>query len=128
LLVRADKGRDVLRRSLEEAGHQVDEVAAYASRPLDALDDESQAAVAAGVDWVTVTSTSIAEATARLFADRIRGWRIASISPVTTAALRRAGLDVTVEADEASAAGLVAAMSRWESAAAARPAESSRSG
>jgi uroporphyrinogen III methyltransferase/synthase len=128
LLVRADKGRDLLRRSLEEAGHQVDEVVAYASRPLATLDEEPRAAVAGGVDWLTVTSSSIAEAVARLFADRIRRWRIASISPVTSAALGRAGLSVTVEAEEATAAGLVAAMGRWESAAAARPAESSRSG
>ena len=128
LLVRADKGRDLLRRSLEQAGHQVDEVAAYVSRPIDSLDADAQAAVAGGVDWVTVTSTSIAEAAARLFGAGIRHWRIASISPVTSAALGRAGLTPTVEAAEATAAGLVAAMGRWESAAATRPEQPSRSG
>jgi uroporphyrinogen III methyltransferase/synthase len=117
----------VLRRRLEEAGHQVDEVVAYVSRPLEAVDSTALAAIDAGVDWVTVTSSSIAEAAARLFGPRMHRWRIASISPVTSAALARAGLAATVEAAEATAAGLVEAMGRWEAAAAARPAESARS-
>ena len=128
LLIRADKGRDLLRRELEDRGHHVDEVAAYVSRPLDAVDPATLAAVDAGIDWVTVTSSSIAESAARLFGDRMRRWRIASISPVTSAALERVGLRPTVEADEATAGGIVAAISRWEAAAPARPAESSRSG
>lgn len=127
LLVRADKGRDVLRRRLEEAGHHVDEVVAYVSRPLEAIDSTALAAIDAGVDWVTVTSSSIAEAAIRLFGPRMHRWRIASISPVTSAALARAGIAATVEATEATAAGLVEAMGRWEAASAARPAESARS-
>ena len=128
LLVRADKGRDLLRRELEAGGHHVDEVVAYSSRPVERLDAATLADVDAGIDWMTVTSSSIAEAVASLFGDRPRGWRIASISPVTSAALERAGLRPTVEAAEATSAGLVAAMVRWEAAAAARPAESARSG
>ena len=127
LLIRADKGRDLLRRDLEGRGHHVEEVVAYVSRPLE-LDPTTLAAVDAGVDWVTVTSSSIAESAARLFGDRMRRWRIASISPVTSAALERLGLRPAVEADEATAGGIVAAIGRWEAAAAARPAESSRSG
>lgn len=128
LLIRADKGRDLLRRDLEGRGHHVDEVVAYVSRPLEPLDPTTLAAIDAGVDWVTVTSSSIAESAARLFGDRMRRWRIASISPVTSAALERLGLRPAVEADEATAGGIVAAIGRWEAAAAARPAESSRSG
>jgi uroporphyrinogen III methyltransferase/synthase len=126
LLVRADKGRDVLRRDLEARGHHVDEVVAYVSRPVESLDAATLAAIDAGIDWVTVTSSSIAESAARLFGGRMRGWRIASISGVTSAALRAAGLEPTVEAAEATGAGIVAAICGWE-AAAARPAESSRS-
>jgi uroporphyrinogen III methyltransferase/synthase len=128
LLVRADKGRDLLRRELESHGHHVDEVVAYASRPLEAIDPATLAALDAGVDWVTVTSSSIAESAVRLFGDRMRRWRIASISPITSAALERLGLRATVEAAEATAAGIVAAIGRWEATAAVRPAESSRSG
>jgi uroporphyrinogen III methyltransferase/synthase len=105
----------------------VDEVVAYVSRPVAAVDAATLAALDAGIDWVTVTSSSIAATAVRLFGERMRRWRIASISPVTSAALERAGLRATVEAEDATAAGLVAAMSRWEGAA-ARPAESSQSG
>lgn len=115
LLIRADKGRDVLRRELEAAGHHVDEVVAYESRPVERLD----AAVVdlvdrSGVDWITLTSPSIAESAVRLFGERLRGWRIASISPVTSAALVRAGWPPTAEAAEATVEGLVAAILRWE--------------
>jgi uroporphyrinogen-III synthase len=58
----------------------------------------------------------------------MRRWRIASISPITSAVLERLGLRATVEADEATAAGIVAAIGRWEATASVRPAESARSG
>jgi uroporphyrinogen III methyltransferase/synthase len=128
LLVRADKGRDLLRRELEAHGHHVDEVVAYVSRPPQTVDPTTLATLEASVDWVTVTSSSIAESAVRLFGDRMRRWRIASISPITSAALERLDLRATVEADAATAAGIVAAIARWEGTAAARPAESSRSG
>jgi uroporphyrinogen III methyltransferase/synthase len=127
LLVRADKGRDVLRRDLEALGHHVDEVAAYCSRPLDSLDDDVLAMLDdLPIDWIMVTSSSIAEAAARLFGSRMRQWRIASISPVTTTAIVTSGLQPTVEADQATLEGLVAAMVGWHAgvARAAQPAES----
>lgn len=127
LLVRADKGRDLLPRRLADAGHHVDQVAAYVSRPVESLDPATLAAVDAGVDWVTVTSGSIAAAAARLFGDRMRRWPIASLSPVTTAALEREGLRPAVEADEATAAGLVAAIAAGAAAAAARSVQSAGS-
>jgi uroporphyrinogen III methyltransferase / synthase len=111
LLVRADRGRDVLPTRLAAAGHHVVDVAAYTNRPLDELDAATLEAVdAAGIDWVTVTSPSIAAAAARLFGDRMRRWRIASISPVTTAALTSFGLQPAAEAQVATVSGLVAAM------------------
>jgi uroporphyrinogen III methyltransferase/synthase len=111
LFVRADRGRDVLRRELSARGHVVDEVAAYRSVPLESLDGESLAAVdAAGVDWITVTSPVIAAAAARVFGARLGRWRVASLSPLTSAALERAGIHPTVEAEEATGPGLVAAI------------------
>jgi uroporphyrinogen III methyltransferase/synthase len=62
--------------------------------------------------WITVTSGAIAEAAVRLFGDRLRRWRIASISPVTSAALRRFGLEPAAEATEATTASLVEAIRR----------------
>jgi uroporphyrinogen III methyltransferase/synthase len=111
LLVRADRGRELLRQTLEARGHVVEEVTAYRSVPVERLDERRLAAVdAAGIEWVTVTSSRIAETAVRLFGPRMRRWRIASLSPVTTATLRRHGLEPAVEAREATMAGLVTAM------------------
>lgn len=115
LLVRADRGRDLLPRQLAADGHHVDEVAAYANQPLEVLDAATLEAVdAAGIDWVTVTSPSIAAAAARLFGDRMRRWQIASISPVTTAALAPLGLTPAAEAGQATMESLVAALAAAE--------------
>jgi uroporphyrinogen III methyltransferase/synthase len=108
LLVRAAAGRDLLRRELEARGHEVDEVAAYASEPVQAIAERLPGPGA----WITVTSGAIAEAAVRLFGDRMRGWRIASLSPVTSAVLRRFGLEPAAEATAATTASLVEAIRR----------------
>jgi uroporphyrinogen III methyltransferase/synthase len=115
LLVRANRGRDLMRRELEAQGHSVIEVAAYASEPIEALDAATAATLEqTPVDWVTVTSSLIAESAVRLFGQRLRQWKIASLSPITTATLRRHGFDPTVEAAEAAGDSLVTAMAGWE--------------
>ena len=125
LLVRADRGRDVLRRDLESQGHHVDEVVAYGTFPVDALDPEVLAGVdAAPVAWITLTSPAIADAAASLLGPRLKTWKIATISPLTTAALARHGLEPAAEAVEATAAGLVEAIVRHEAAGIRPPAES----
>jgi uroporphyrinogen III methyltransferase/synthase len=117
LLVRANRGRELMRRELESIGHAVTEVPAYSSEPVESLDAATAAAIdQSPVDWITVTSSLIAESAVRLFGPRIRQWRIASLSPVTSAALRRHGIDPTVEAGEAVTDSLVTAMADWETA------------
>ena len=114
LLIRADRGRDVMRRDLEQAGHEVVEVVAYATCPVASLDFEDEARLdAAPVDWVTITSGAIAEAAVSLFGERMREWRIASLSPVTSRVLAALGFPPDCEALDSSAAGLVEAMRRW---------------
>jgi uroporphyrinogen III methyltransferase/synthase len=105
----------VLRREWEEQGHHVAEVVAYSSRIADAPDAAAlQSLDRLGIDWVTVTSSLIAEAAARLLGERLRAWRIASISPVTSATLEQLGFAPTVEAGQASGDSLVDTMTRWE--------------
>jgi uroporphyrinogen III methyltransferase/synthase len=111
LLVRAARGRDVLRQSLEAAGHVVKEVTAYESVPVEDVDEPTRHVLdAVSSPWLTVTSGAIAEASVRLFAPWIRSWRIASLSPVTSATIRRFGLEPTVEAQEPTSESLVAAI------------------
>ncbi|MFM7137668.1 MAG: uroporphyrinogen-III synthase, partial [Planctomycetota bacterium] len=110
LLVRAAAGRDLLRRELEARGHEVDEVAAYASEPVRSLEPALAGELPGPGAWITVTSGAIVEAAVRLFGERLRSWRIASISPVTSATLRRFGLEPVAEAEAATAAALVEAI------------------
>jgi len=128
LLVRADRGRDVLPTELRARGHVVDEVTAYLSLPVEAVEPATLAAVdRACVDWITITSSAIAEAAVRAFGDRLQRWRVASLSPITSATLRRAGVPVAAEAAEATSAGLVAAIVDRETAASAGVAPSAES-
>jgi uroporphyrinogen III methyltransferase/synthase len=122
LLIRADRGREELRLGLEARGHHVDEVVAYETRPREALDPhDAEAVVRLPVDWIVLTSPSIATSAVRLFGDRMRAWKIATISPVTTAALEGHGLTPTVEAARATTDGIVEAIIRHEAAAAVLP-------
>jgi uroporphyrinogen III methyltransferase/synthase len=117
LLVRADRGRDVMRRELEALGHHVTEVSAYSSRAADTIDPGTLSTLdSADIGWITVTSSFIAESAARLFGDRMRRWKIASLSPVTSATLEALGLTPTVEAASPTAGALAAAIAAWESA------------
>lgn len=129
LLVRANRGRDVMRTGLENLGHHVTEVAAYASHTTDPLEPAVLDSLAERVDWITITSSFIAESAGRLFGDHLRTWRVASISPVTTAALAESGITPTVEAKRPTSEGIVAAIAQWESAHhdLAHPAESMES-
>ena len=89
-------------------------MAAYASQPLTRLEPATAGMLAQfPVDWILLTSSSIAETAVRLFGSQLRHWRIASISPVTSATLTRLGHPPTVEAAEASADALLDAIEHW---------------
>jgi len=71
------------------------------------------------IDWLTFTSSStVKNVVAAVGADRARASRarIASIGPTTSATLREAGLEPTVEADPHTIPGLVEAILTRETA------------
>ena len=108
LIARAAEGRDVLPDALRERGAEVVMLALYETRPepLDAPTAEA----AAQADYVTFTSAS----SVRFFLDaggRPEG-RVVSIGPATSAALREAGIEPTLEADPHTPDGLIAALVR----------------
>jgi uroporphyrinogen III methyltransferase/synthase len=116
LLLRADIARPILRERLSRAGaSEVRDVAVYETRPAAQLPPPLPDALAAGeLTWVTFTSSSTARNFAALlgpdYRDRLRGVKLASIGPVTTATLRELGLEPTVQAETFNVEGLVAAM------------------
>jgi uroporphyrinogen III methyltransferase / synthase len=111
LLIRASRGREVLRDRLESAGAIVEQVVAYSSIDVEQADPAITERLAAGrIDWVTVTSSSIAAALIRLFGPLLRRTRLASISPVTSAVLTELGYPPAVEAREYTLPGLASAI------------------
>jgi uroporphyrinogen III methyltransferase/synthase len=110
LLPRAMKARDVIPVELGRRGARVDVVAAYqtvvpenaAQRAAEIFEGERKP------DWITFTSSSTVTHFAGLCpAGTLRGVRVASIGPVTSATARELGIEVHVEAHEYTVAGLV---------------------
>jgi uroporphyrinogen III methyltransferase / synthase len=111
LLVRASRGREVLAERLTAAGANVEQVVAYTSSDIVHPDAAIATRFAAGgIDWVTVSSSSIARALARVFGENLRRTKLASISPITSATLRELGFEPATEAREFTAAGLAEAI------------------
>jgi uroporphyrinogen III methyltransferase/synthase len=111
LIARAAEGRDVLPDALRARGVHVDVVALYET-VAEPLDDDTRAA-AARADFLLFTSAS----SVRFFAqaagpEALRGPRLASIGPATSAELRAHGATPDVEADPHTPDGLVAALLR----------------
>jgi uroporphyrinogen III methyltransferase/synthase len=107
LVARAQDARDIVPDALREAGSTVDVVALYRTVPEPLGDDERAGAL--GADWATFTSAS----SARFFhaaAGTLDGPRLASIGPVTSAALRELGYEPDLEASDHTPEGLVAAL------------------
>jgi uroporphyrinogen III methyltransferase/synthase len=93
------------------AGGIVEQVIVYTSADVESADPVVAAALAARrIDWVTITSSSIARAVVGLFGEQLRRTKLASISPVTSQALRELGYAPVVEAQEYTMPGLVEAI------------------
>ena len=113
LLLRADRSSDVLPRRLREGEAHVNDVTVYhtVERPFD---PNAAVMLGDGVDAITFTSPSTVHGFCRVVGET---WRsitrdaaIVTIGPVTSAAAREAGMNVTVEADRHDADGLFDAL------------------
>ena len=117
LLARADRGRTLLKDRLSQVA-EVEQVAVYRNVDADASTLPTglmQRLEEGSVDWVTLTSSAIAERFLGLLTDRAReqvGGRVklASLSPVTTSAIERLGFFPTVEARRYDWDGLIDAI------------------
>jgi uroporphyrinogen III methyltransferase/synthase len=107
----ASRGRDVLPRRLKEAGAAVEEIVVYSNTDVTQPDEDIANRLAGGrVDWVTATSSAIARSLVIMFGDELRKSRLASISPITSQALRESGHEPSAEAIEYTMPGLVEAI------------------
>jgi uroporphyrinogen III methyltransferase / synthase len=116
LLARADRGRDLLREELSHVA-EVEQIAVYSQVDAVEIDLEILEQISQGhIDYITLTSSKIAEALIRLLDQaarrRIRAGdvQLVSISPVTSAAIRKLDLPVAAEAAEYTTAKVVEAL------------------
>jgi uroporphyrinogen III methyltransferase/synthase len=109
LVARAAEARDVLPDALRESGAEVDVVALYetvAERP-----DPEAVEAAQSADYLTFTSSSTVRNLVGALEDGLpRQARVVSIGPITSEAVREAGLEVHVEAERHDIDGLVEAL------------------
>lgn len=111
LWVRAAGAREVIAGGLTGLGAIVDEAIAYQTLPEKEDNLEGLARLKEeGADVITFTSASTVEHFFDLGVPLPAGIRIASIGPVTSAAIRERGLSVDVEATEHTIPGLVRAV------------------
>ncbi|GIV61618.1 uroporphyrinogen-III synthase [Rhodocaloribacter litoris] len=113
LLPRADIAREALARLLARRGARVDEVAAYRTLPA-TPDPEGLAALEAGVDALTFTSSSTVRNFVTLLGDRARRIAatalVACIGPVTAETARTLGLAPGLVAETYTTGGLLDAL------------------
>jgi uroporphyrinogen III methyltransferase / synthase len=115
LLARADRGRALLQDELGRIAH-VEQVTTYRNVDAESIPADVLSRIEGGsVDWVTLTSPAIAERFHGLLTDSARSKigrevRLASLSPVTSAAIERLDWPVAVVAAVHTWDGLVDAI------------------
>lgn len=119
LLPRADIARAELGELLRNKGAIVDELIAYHTiMEKDSIkEDIIQALQQDNIDWITFTSSStVTNFLAQINVDLLKKSkaRIASIGPITSATLQKAGLTIHTEAEEYTIPGLIQSLYRAE--------------
>jgi uroporphyrinogen III methyltransferase/synthase len=108
LLLRANRGREIFRKRLQEAGGIVTEVVAYKSVDVKHPSPEIVEAMRWGnIHYVTVTSSAIACSLVKMFGNDLRRCKLVSISPITSKTLYELGFPPQYEAQIASMKGIL---------------------
>lgn len=111
LLAKAGRGRSVLADRLRAEEAEVTEIVVYCSVDVEKPDPDVSEALSTGdIDWITVASSATAKSLDRLYGRSLGSARLASISPLTSAALRTLGYEPAVEASVHTMQGIADAM------------------
>jgi uroporphyrinogen III methyltransferase/synthase len=114
LLPRSDRAAEDLPRALRSSGAFVTEVVAYRTLECDSPEREATGPVRNGeVDVISFFSASAFHSlVGYLGIETVRNVSLAAIGPVTAGAIRAAGLQVAIEAPEATTEAFIAALLR----------------
>lgn len=111
LLIRASRGREILSVKLTEFGGNVMQLVCYESVDCTKPNPEvTELFQNKRIDFVTVTSSAIANSVHQMFGDDLAASKMISISPITTAVLNDLGHSVEIEATEYTMDGIVHAL------------------
>ncbi len=109
LLAQAEAARPVLADGLRGRGLEVDAVSLY--RTLPEAPDQVALEAATGAGWITFTSASTVAGLLKAIPEGPpASARLISIGPITSTAIREAGLEVTRQADPHDLDGLIMAL------------------
>lgn len=111
LFAAAEQSRPTLPSELRGEGIEVQSLTVYRTLEPTAIDPWTIERMEAGQwNWTTVTSPRIAESLHKVFGERLRKTKLASLSPLTSARLIELGHEVAAEARTASDEGLCQAI------------------
>ena len=113
LFPRSEIGRETLALGLREIGSNVDEVIAYSTQSPANTGELARKAYAEGIDFTTFTSSSTVRNLVDLLGgspDKINTSKTVMIGPVTAETAKELNVNIDIEADEQSIAGIVAAI------------------
>jgi uroporphyrinogen III methyltransferase/synthase len=109
LIARAEDARNVLPEALAERGAEVDVISLY--RTVRDTPDSRSIEAARDAGWITFTSASTVENLLAVMPEGLPpAARIVSIGPITSEAVREAGLEVSAEAESHDLDGLLEAL------------------
>lgn len=112
-LLRASRGREILKPQLENVGIETTQVVVYKSEDVLNPNPEILEKLNSGaIDWVALTSSAIAQSTINMLGDSLRKAKIACISPITAAVVEKNGFTVNAVAEPYTMEGLVEAIMR----------------
>lgn len=127
LYPRSQLARDLLVTELSAAGAEVCAPVAYYTRTVVGAGEKLREALAQGVDAVTFASSSAVDYCLEALGDDgkrlLAGVTIASLGPLTSATVRRHGLDVAVEAVVPTVERLIEALQGYFAERQAKPAD-----
>jgi uroporphyrinogen III methyltransferase/synthase len=113
LFPRSEIGRETLTNGLKELGSNVDEVIAYSTESPNDTGELARAAYEEGIDFTTFTSSSTVRNLVDLLGgspDLINTSKTAIIGPITGDTAAELGVNIDIQSEEQSIAGIVKAI------------------